>query len=223
MSSQPVILPPQGNLPSEQKRKPNRDPRSLFDLDERLTELMDRVEDAVSEGQELPADLVQEVNDYLDAFQSKVDRIAGYLRWQESIAAICGAEAERLSARKKAAEGRVSRLKNMLLHFMLTRGLKKLEGERATIGLQQNSATSLMLDDPLKIGECFFERSIGFTKTELQELVYQLPAGELRNRLESQLTGEGWQVNGSAVRAAIVSGGQIEGARLVKGHHIRIR
>ncbi len=200
-----------------------RDPRSLFDIDERLVELMDQVADAAADGRELPSELIEEINEYIEAFHSKVDRIAGYLRWQESIASICGAEAERLSARKKSAEGRVSRLKNMLLHFMLSRGLKKLEGERAAIGLQPNSAASLVVDDLLKIGECFFERSIGFTKTEMQELIYQLPAGDLRDRLEAQLAEAGWQVNGSAIRAAIVNGTEIAGARLVKGHHIRIR
>jgi len=200
-----------------------RDPRSLFDIDERLVELMDQVADAAADGQEPPSELIEEINEYIEAFHSKVDRIAGYLRWQESIASICGAEAERLSARKKSAEGRVSRLKNMLLHFMLSRSLKKLDGERAAIGLQPNSAASLVVDDPLKIGECFFERSIGFTKTEIQELIYQLPVGELRGRLETQLAEEGWQVNGSAIRAAIVNGSEVDGARLVKGHHIRIR
>lgn len=200
-----------------------RDPRSLFDIDERLVELMDQVADAAADGQEPPSELIEEINEYIEAFQSKVDRIASYLRWQESIASICGAEAERLSARKKSAEGRVSRLKNMLLHFMLSRGLKKLEGERAAIGLQPNSAASLVVDDPLKIGECFFERSIGFTKTEMQELIYQLPAGDLRGRLETQLAEDGWQVNGSAIRAAFANGAEIDGARLVKGHHIRIR
>lgn len=199
------------------------DPRSLFDIDERLVELMDQVADAAADGQDPPAELIEEINEYIEAFHSKVDRIAGYLRWQESIASICGAEAERLSARKKAAEGRVSRLKNMLLHFMLSRGLKKLEGDRAAIGLQPNSAASLVVDDPLKIGECFFERSIGFTKTEMQELIYQLPAGELRDHLEAQLAEDGWQVNGNAIRAAFANGAEIAGARLVKGHHIRIR
>ena len=200
-----------------------RDPRSLFDIDERLVELMDQVADTAADGQESPSELIEEINEYIEAFHSKVDRIAGYLRWQESVASICGAEAERLSVRKKSAEGRVSRLKNMLLHFMLSRGLRKLEGERAAIGLQPNSAASLVVDDPLKIGECFFERSIGFTKTELQELIYQLPAGDLRGRLETQLAEDGWQVNGSAIRAAIVNGSEVDGARLVKGHHIRIR
>jgi Siphovirus Gp157 len=203
-------------------RKPDRDPRSLFDLDERLIDLMDRAEEAAETG-DIPQALLQEINDYLDAFRTKVDRIAGYWRWQEFIVEICGTEVDRLSARKKAAEGRVNRLKGMLLAFMMSRGLKKLEGEKSSIGMQPNSMTSLMIDDPLQIGECFFENHIRLTKTELQELVYQLADGELRRRLEAQLKGEGWEINGSAVRFAITNNSPVNGARLVKGHHVRLR
>ena len=122
--------------------KASRDPRSLFDLDERLIELMDQAEDAASEGNEIPQELVQEINDYFEAFRTKVDKIAGYWRWQETISEICGKEAERMAARRKAAENRLGRLKNMLLAFMMARGLKKLEGEKASIGMQPNSAAS---------------------------------------------------------------------------------
>ena len=196
---------------------------SLFDIDERLAGLMDRAEEAADAGGDIPQELVEEINDYLDAFRNKVDRIAGYWRWQESIADICGKEAERLAARKKAAEGRLNRLKGMLQLFMLSRGLKKLEGDKAAIGLQSNGATSIVIDDPLQVGKGFFESNLRFTKTELQDLAYQLPEGELRRRLDSVLQSDGWEINGSAVRAAIVNGSAVPGARLVKGHHIRLR
>lgn len=226
-----------GNLPEElrvrvadlveaiRKRvalKPERDPRSLFDIDERLVDLMDRIEAATGTG-DIPQELIQEANDYLEAFRTKVDRMAGYWRWQESIARICGEEAERLSARKKAADGRVNRLKNMLLAFMMSRGLKKLEGEKAAIGMQANGMPSLVIDDPVQIGERFFESSVRLTKTELQELVYQLAEGELRHRLETILSGDGWEINGSAVRSAMANNVTVSGARLVKGHHVRLR
>ncbi len=209
-------------LRSRLVRKPERDPQSLFELDERLIELMDRAEEAAQAG-EIPQELLQEINDYLEAFRTKVDRIAGYWRWQESIARICAEEAERLSARKRAAEGRVNRLKDMLLAFMMSRGLKKLEGEKAAIGMQANGTASLVIDDPLQIGERFFERDFRLTKTELQEIAYQLAEGELRRRLETALEGDGWEINGSAVRFAIVNNMPVSGATLVKGHHVRLR
>lgn len=204
-------------------RKRERDPRSLFDLDDRLIELMDRAEEATELGSELPHELTQEINDYIEAFQTKVDRIAGYVRWQESIARICGEEVERLSARKRAAEVRVARLKGMLLAFMMSRGVRKLEGETASIGMQANSTPSLVIDDPLQVAERFFERELRFNKAELQEIADQLPDGDIRRRLERTISGDGWEMNGSAVRAAFANNSPVAGARLVKGHHVRIR
>src|SRR6267142_2026016 len=205
-------------LRSRVVHKVERDPRSLFDLDERLIELLECADDAAQVGG-IPQELLLEINDYLEAFQTKVDRIAGYWRWQESIAAICGEEADRLSTRKRAAERRLNRLKEMLLAFMMSRGAKRLEGEKAAIGLQANSMASLAIYDPLQIGECFFEKTLRFTKTELQEIVYQLADGQLLSRLKAALAASGWEIDGSAVRSAITNGSNIPGAKLVKGHH----
>lgn len=210
------------SLRSRVVTKAERDPRSLFDLDERLVELLECADDAAQVG-EIPQELLMEINNYLEAFQTKVDRIAGYWRWQESTSAICAEAAERLSTRKRGCDRRLNRLKEMLVAFMMSRGVKRLEGEKAAIGLQANSMASLAIDDPLQIGECFFEKTLRFTKTELQEVVYQLADGQLRQRLEAALTLPGWEVDGTAVRFAITSGSNITGARLVKGHHVRLR
>jgi len=47
---------------------------------------------------------------------------------------------------------------------------------------------SLVIDDPVQLGERFFENSVRFTKTELQGIVYQLAEGDLRRRLETILS-----------------------------------
>ena len=207
-------------LRSRLVRKTEHDPRSLFDLDHRLIELMDRAEEPAEKG-EIPQDLLDEINDYLAAFETKVDRIAGYWRWQESIVTICVQEIERLLARKRAAERRVNRLKEMLLAFMIPRGLKRIEGQKFSIGMQPNSTASLIIDDPSQIGERFFESRLRLTKNELQEIVYQMADGELRGRLEAALAGDNWEINASAVRFAMTNGTPIPGARLVKGKHVR--
>ena len=204
-------------------RKAERDQRSLFELDERFIELMERTEEDASASGEVSEALLIEITDYLEAFRGKVDRIAGYWRWQESIAKICGEEVERLAARRKAAAGRVVRLKDMLMTFLLTRGQKKLDGETGSIALQANGAASLVVDDPQQIGDGFYECPIRFTRPEMQEIVYQLAEGEIRRRLEVTLQGNGWEINASAVRAALVNNASMPGSRLVKGHHLRIR
>jgi hypothetical protein len=86
-----------------------------------------------------------------------------------------------------------------------------------------SSPASLVIDDALQVGEFFSENAIRFTKTEFQELLYQLPEGDLRTRLKALLKGGGWQINGSAVRASIVNRSPVPGARLVKSHHVRVR
>lgn len=208
---------------AEVARKSERDPRSLFDLDEQLIDLMERAEDASAETGVVPDDVAQEVVEYLEAFRTKVDRIVGYWRWQESIADICGRESDRLATRKRAAEARVTRLKGMLLYFMATRGLKRMEGEKASLGMQTNGMASLCIDDPLQLGDYFFERDLRLSRSDLSEIAHQLPDGEQRRRLEAALHQEGWEVNSSAVRASLANNMPVQGARLVKGSHVRIR
>jgi hypothetical protein len=203
-------------------RRAERDHRSLFDLDDRLIELMGMVEEAAEAGAAISMELAQEIDAYLEAYRLKVDQIVGYWRWQQSIADISGKEAERLAARKKAAENRVTRLKGFLFAFMTARGIKKLEGEKSDIGMQRNSSASLVVDDPLQVAERFFERSVRFTKTEFQEILFQLPDGDARRRLEALLK-DGWEVNGESVRASLVNNQLVSGTRLVTGSHLRIR
>jgi hypothetical protein len=203
--------------------KHDRDLRSLFDLDERLIDIMDRAEEESSDTGSISEELAQEITDYLEAFRSKVDRIVGYWRWQESVAEICGQESERLATRKRAADARVTRIKGMLQYFMQTRSLKKLDGEKASIGLQTNGMASLVVDDPLKLADDFFEREVRLSRETLSSIVELLPDCEMRRRLQSLFTQEGWEINSSAVRAALANNCPVEGARLVKGSHVRIR
>ena len=65
------------SLRSRLVHKVERDPRSLFDIDERLVDLLERAEEAAGGG-EIPQELLQEMTDYLEAFRTKVDRITGY-------------------------------------------------------------------------------------------------------------------------------------------------
>ena len=105
---------------------------------------------------------------------------------------------------------------------MTARGIKNLEGEKSDIGMQRNSSASLVVDDPLQVAERFFERSVRFTKTEFQEILFQLPGGDARRRLEALLK-DGWEVNGESVRASLVNNQLVPGTRLVTGSHLRIR
>lgn len=205
-------------------KRVDRDLGSLFDLDDRLIELMDRADEEEADGaSSLSEQLTAEITEYLEAFRSKVDRITGYWRWQETIARICAEEVDRFFVRKKAAEGRVRRLRNMLVAFMTSRGYKKLEGEKSWIGKQRNSGPSLMIDDRQKIAERFYQCEISINKSEAGEIAQALPEGDLRRRVEAMLRNGEWEIHESSLRAELLNNFPIEGAHLAIGHHVRIR
>jgi hypothetical protein len=102
---------------------------SLFEIDEALMALVESAQDeAAANGGELSEQLRTALADYVEAFSEKVDRIANYLKAQESFAELARREEERLHARRKSAENRVKGLKSFLCFSMLSRGVKHLKG-----------------------------------------------------------------------------------------------
>jgi len=196
---------------------------TLFELDDRIVELMDEVEVATEADVQIDEELAREIDAYLEAYRHKVDRIVGYWRWQQSIADICAREADRLTARKRATDNRVVRLKGFVMAFMTSRGIKKLEGETSDIAIQRNSTPSLVIDDLGQIPDHFFEQTIRLSRTDLRELVPQIAEGPLRCHLDAILRRSEWDLNRDAVRAALTTGELASGSRLVTGSHLRIR
>jgi hypothetical protein len=81
----------------------------------------------------------------------------------------------------------------------------------------------LVIDDPAQIEETFFESSLRLTKTQIRDMVSQLPEGVIRSRLEASITGNEWVINISAIRSALANNSPVPGVRLVRGHHARLR
>jgi hypothetical protein len=89
--------------------------------------------------------------------------------------------------------------------------------------MRANSAASLVVDDPLKVPECFWERRLTLSKIELREITNHLPDGDLRRKLELALAAADWEIAGTAVRRELELGRPVEGARLAKASHVRVR
>src|SRR5580692_9958315 len=120
---------------------------TLFELDESLSLLMDSATEAAMEGNgEIPSELQQALLDYCEAFGTKVDNIANYIKSQENEARNAKTEIDRLQTRQAAAENKVERLKGLLKYFMETRGLRNMKGRLNTISLRKNSQDSLIVD-----------------------------------------------------------------------------
>ena len=198
---------------------------TLFELDESLSLLMESATEAAAENNgELSEELRQALLDYCEAFGTKVDNIANYIKSQEYEARNAKAEIDRLQARQAAAENKVERLKGLLKYFMETRGIPSMKGRLNTISLRKNSQDSLVVDRPDTIPSEYWRVSITIALPEFQELLSHLHE---EHPLRARLTPDGnglakREPDNSKLRSALAAGVPIEGAELRRGRHIRL-
>jgi hypothetical protein len=197
---------------------------TLFELDESLSALMESAIEATAENNgELPDELRQALLDYCEAFGTKVDNIANYIKSHEYEARNAKSEIDRLQARHAAAENKVERLKGLLKHFMESRGIPSMKGRLNTISLRKNSQDSLVVDRPDTIPPEYWRVSITIALPELRELLSRLPEEHpLRARLRPDGNGAlKREPDNAKLRSVLASGVSIQGAALRRGHHVR--
>jgi hypothetical protein len=67
----------------------------------------------------------------------------------------CRSESARLADRGWATAGKVERTKNMVLYYLLSRDLKKIEGYQFTLRAQKNSQDSVRITDEAAVPKCY--------------------------------------------------------------------
>lgn len=137
---------------------------------------------------------------------------------------IAAQEIARLEARRRAAENREKRLKEMLAAFMKLKDVTKLRGRLNTISFQKNSRPTLVVTDPAAIPAAYYRASVVMSCPEWQEVLDCLPPGALRRRLEDpRNTNVDKDLNRGILFDALRRGEEVEGAHLVTGNHVRTR
>jgi hypothetical protein len=120
---------------------------SLFEIDMELDMLLEQIELQIeSEGQP-SEESVARFQQFCEARGEKVDRIGRFVRMMEAREQFCRNEATRLGDRARAAATKVERTKNMALYYLLSRDLKKVEGQQFTLRAQKNSQDSVRITD----------------------------------------------------------------------------
>ena len=197
---------------------------TLFELDESLCLLMESATEAAEDTGEIPEELRQALLEYCEAFGTKVDNIANYIKSQENEARNAKAEIERLQARQMRAEKKVDRLKGLLKYFMESRNLRAMKGRLNTISLRKNSQDSLIVERTDTIPLEYWRVSVTIGLPEWHELLSYLPA---QHPLQVRLTADGngamkREPDNTKLRLALASGTPIEGAVLRRGQHVRL-
>src|SRR5271165_3453386 len=120
---------------------------SLFEIDVELDGLLEEIEGQVESEGQAAEDLVARFQQFCEAHGEKVDRIGRFVRMMEFREQYCRSEAARLTDRARATAGKVERTKSMVLYYLLTRDLKKIEGYQFTLRAQKNSQDSVRVTD----------------------------------------------------------------------------
>src|SRR6202142_3637797 len=171
---------------------------SLFEIDMELDGLLEEIEGQVeSEGQAAEG-LVARFQQFCEAHGEKVDRIGRFIRIMEAREQYCRSEAARLTDRARAAAGKVERTKNMVLYYLLSRDIKKIEGYQFTLRSQKNSQDSVRITDEAAVPKSYCRIDARIDGV-LWETVLSLLPDELSRYLESSV--QEMRPNADAIKA----------------------
>ena len=115
--------------------------------------------------------------------------------------------------------GEVERTKNMVLYYLLSRDLKKIEGQQFTLRAQKNSQDSVRITNEAALPWCYCRINARIDGTIWQTILSLLP-DELAMALESSVQEK--RPNAEAIKAAAMQDEPVPGAEVRRGSHLRV-
>ena len=192
---------------------------SLFEIDMELDALLEEIEMQIEAEGEPSEELTARFQEFCEARGEKVDRIGRFVRMMEAREQFCRSEAARLSDRARAAANRVERTKNMALFYLLSRDLKKIEGQQFTLRAQKNSQDSVKIIDEAALPLCYCRIDARIDGGVWQTVLSLLP-DQLAMALMSSVQEK--RPNAEAIRMAAMQVGQVPGTEIRRGSHLRV-
>lgn len=192
---------------------------SLFEIDMELDGLLEQIELQIESEGKPSEELVARFQEFCEARGEKVDRIGSFVRMMEAREQFCRNEAARLTDRARASAGKVERTKNMTLYYLLSRDLKKIEGQQFTLRVQKNSQDSVRITNEAALALCY-RRIEARIDGAAWETVLSLLPDELAKALESSI--QETRPDNEAIKAAVAQNGVVPGADVRRGSHLRV-
>lgn len=192
---------------------------TLFEIDAELDALFEEIETKEEGGEPVPEELIARFQSFCRAHGDKVDRVGRFIRMMEAREQHCRGEANRLTARARAAAGRVDRTKSMVLYYLMSRQQKKIEGAQFTLRVQKNSQDSVRITDDQALPSAYCHIGVKIEGTLYETILANLPDGlaaELERCVEERLP------NNEAIKAAVARQEDIPGAEVKRGFHVRV-
>ncbi len=192
---------------------------SLFEIDMELDGLLEEIQEQVESEGQASEDLMARFQQFCEAHGEKVDRIGRFVRMMEARELYCRNEATRLTDRARAAAGKIEGTKNMVLYYLLSRDLKKIEGHQFTLRAQKNSQDSVKITDQAAVPKCYCRIEARVTGV-IWETVLSLLPEELARALESSI--QETRPDNDAIKAAVAQSEVVPGAEVRRGTHLRV-
>lgn len=214
-------------MPAKNSERPRRETQmasiaeasSLFEIDVELDGLLEEIEGQIESKGQAAEDLVARFQQFCEAHGEKVDRIGRFVRIMEAREQYCRSESARLADRARATAGKVERTKNMVLYYLLSRDLKKIEGYQFTLRVQKNSQDSVRITNEAAVPKCYCRIDARIDGVVWETIVSLLPY-ELARALESSV--QEIRPNADAIKAAAMRDEQVLGAEIRRGSHLRV-
>jgi hypothetical protein len=192
---------------------------SLFQIDAELDDLLEEIQLHAEAGGEVPQELMVRFHGFCQSHGEKVDRIGRFVRTMESREQHCRNEAARLGDRARATANKVERTKSMVLYYLLSRDLKRVEGQEFTLRIQKNSQDSVKVTDEEVIPRAY-RRIEARMDGVLWETVLSLLPEDLSKALESSVHEA--RPDPEAIKVAASRQEEVPGAQVWRGFHLRV-
>jgi Siphovirus Gp157 len=192
---------------------------SLLELDSDLDGLLDQIQDEIEERGEASAEAMERLQLFCQAMDVKIDRIGRFLRVMETRAEYCKNESARFATRAKRAQSKFERTASMVLYYLASHNLKKIESHEFTLKRNKNSQDSVVIAQPESIPNDLrrFEAKIdGPLWLEVIDALPKTLAEPLAASVKSS------EPSNSAIKQHIANGGVVAGASVKRGYHLRI-
>jgi hypothetical protein len=192
---------------------------SLFDIDRELDVLLEQIEDEIESNGEASAELVRQFQRFCEAHGEKADRIGRFLRMMEARVQYCRGEASRLQERARSDERKATQTKYMVMYYLKSRDLRKIEGREFTLRIQRNSQDSVRFTDETQVPMRYRTVAARIDGRLWERLIETVP--DEVSRLLTASIQEAAPCNES-IKNAVHNQITVPGAEVFRGDHLRV-
>jgi hypothetical protein len=192
---------------------------SLFEIDTELDDLLEEIQQEVESEGQASEELMARFRQFCEAHGEKVDRIGRFVRMMEAREQYCRTESARLGDRARSTANKVDRTKSMVLFYLMSRELKRIEGREFTLRAQKNSQDSVRILDESILPMAYRRVEVRIGGVLWETVLAQLPEG-LADALEASVRET--TPDTDAIKAAAMRQEQVPGSDVRRGTHLRV-